>query len=36
MDVLESAMNQKSDVTVDEFISGVNFYLENDTFITFL
>lgn len=35
MDVLKSALNQKSNATVDEFISGLNYYMENDAFITF-
>lgn len=35
MDVLRSALNQKPNATVDELISGLNYYLENDAFITF-
>ena len=35
MDVLRSALNQKPSATVDELISALNYYLENDAFITF-
>lgn len=35
MDVLRSALNQKPNATVDDIISGVNYYLDNDAFITF-
>jgi hypothetical protein len=35
MDVLRSALNQKPNATMEELISGLNYYLENDAFITF-
>jgi hypothetical protein len=35
MEVLRSALNQKPNATLEELISGLNYYLENDAFITF-
>lgn len=35
LDVLKSALNQKPNATIDELISGLNYYLSNDAFITF-
>nr|WP_256347803.1 RHS repeat-associated core domain-containing protein [Serratia proteamaculans] len=35
MDVLRSALNQKPNAILEELISGLNYYLENDAFITF-
>lgn len=33
-DVLTNVLHQKKNATVDDFISGLNYYLDNDAFIT--
>ncbi|EGQ7759624.1 DUF7716 domain-containing protein [Vibrio vulnificus] len=35
IDVVNNAIHQKPDVTIDQIIEAGNFYLENDNFITF-
>lgn len=34
-DVLRSALNQKRQASIEDFIAGLNYYLDNDAFITF-
>ncbi|HAS6172584.1 TPA: hypothetical protein RZA60_003266 [Vibrio vulnificus] len=34
-DVLTSALNQNKNASIDDFIAALNFYLNNDAFITF-
>ncbi|WP_297202088.1 hypothetical protein [uncultured Pluralibacter sp.] len=34
-DVLRSALNQKKQASMEDFIAGLNYYLNNDAFITF-
>ncbi len=34
VDVLKSAINQKENVSIQEFIAGINYYLDNDAFIS--
>lgn len=35
IDVVNNAIHQKPDVTIEQIIEAGNFYLENDNFITF-
>ncbi|GAB7229130.1 hypothetical protein VrSk94_28190 [Vibrio rotiferianus] len=35
IDVVNNAIHQKQDATIDELVEAGNFYLENDNFITF-
>ena len=35
IDVVNNAIHQKPDATIDELVEAGNFYLENDNFITF-
>ena len=34
-DVLTSALSEKKNASVEDFIAGLNYYLNNDAFITF-
>lgn len=34
-DVLMSALDQKRQASIEDFIAGLNYYMNNDTFITF-
>lgn len=34
-DVIISAMTQKSDVSNEELVEALNYYLDNDTFMSF-
>lgn len=33
-DVLANILHQKKNATIDDFISGINYYMNNDAFIT--
>ncbi|WP_064965772.1 DUF7716 domain-containing protein, partial [Tenacibaculum ovolyticum] len=34
-DVIMNVLHQKSEASIDEFILGLNYYTENDTFLDF-
>ena len=33
-DIIRNAKNQKSDISISEIVNGINYYIENDNFIT--